>query len=154
MLPDLLIGSIIILVPLGILIIIIAIDLDSKEQQLSRRIKKLNMTASSLAKKKTKDLSDILDGIELDNQDKEQIDKLTTGQGIKNDENHEDLNASAENYAIAVKEVTSMRLKEKLLLGAKIRRFKIYAAIMYILIWFSLGILPLLHKMGFMWGWK
>ncbi len=52
MFSDFLIGSIIILVPLGILILTLAVDLNMKEQQLSRRIKKLNMIASSLTEKK------------------------------------------------------------------------------------------------------
>jgi hypothetical protein len=154
MLPDLLIGSIIILVPLGILILLIAVDLNSKEQQLSRRIKKLNAIAGSLTKKKTTDLNSALDGLELDKQDKEQVDKLANETGIRNNEKHDIANALIEDYALAAKKVATMRFKEKMLLNSKIRYFKIYATVMYILIWISLGILPLLYKMGFNWNWK
>ncbi len=155
MLPDLLIGSIIILVPLGILIIVIVADLDSNERQLSQRIKKLNLTACSLKKKKTTDINSVLDGLELDKRDKEQVDKLALVKtNIKNGEKYDIANAFIDDYALAAKKVAAMRLKEKLQLSDKIRHFKIYAAIMYILIWFSLGILPLLYYIGFNWGWK
>jgi hypothetical protein len=157
MLPDLLIGSIIILVPLGILILIIAIDLDSKERQLSRRIKKLNVIAGSLTKKKTTNLTDLnslLDGFELDKQDKEQVDMLANETDTGNNEKHDIANAIIENYALAAKKVATMRFKEKMMLATKIRYFKIYATFMYVLIWISLGILPLLYKLGFNWDWK
>lgn len=154
MLRDLLIGSIIILAPLGILILILAADLDSKEQKLSRRIRKLNRIADSLIEKKSKNLNSVLSGFELDKQDKEHVDKLANGTGIKNNEENDLANDLIEDYALAVRNVATMRFKERLLLSTKIKSFKIYAAVMYILIWLSLGILPLLYYMGFNWGWK
>jgi hypothetical protein len=154
MLRDLLVGSIIILAPLGILILIIATDLDSKEQELSQRIKKLNRTADGLIEKNPKNLNGVLSGFELDKQDKEHVDKLANGTGFKNNEKNDSANDLIEDYALVVKNVATMRSKERLLLSTKIKSFKIYAAVMYILVWLSLGILPLLYYMGFNWGWK
>jgi hypothetical protein len=154
MFSDFLIGSIIILVPLGILILTLAVDLNMKEQQLSRRIKKLNMIAGSLTEKKITDLNSVLGGLDLDEQDRKQVEKLANQEDIINNKENGLANDPIEDYALAAKNVATMRFEEKLLLSAKIRYFKIYAAIMYILIWVSLGILPLLYDLGFHWDWK
>lgn len=154
MFSDFLIGSIIILVPLGILILTLAVDLNMKEQQLSRRIKKLNMIASNLTEKKITDLNSILGGLDLDEQDRKQVDKLANQTDTRNNKENGLANDPIEDYALAAKNVATMRFEEKLLLSAKIRYFKIYAAVMYILIWVSLGILPLLYDLGFHWDWK
>lgn len=154
MFSDFLIGSIIILVPLGILILTLAVDLNMKEQQLSRRIKKLNMIASNLTEKKITDLNSVLGGLDLDEQDRKQVDKLANQTDTRNNKENGLANDPIEDYALAAKKVATMRFEEKLLLSAKIRYFKIYAAIMYILIWLSLGILPLLYNLGFHWDWK
>jgi hypothetical protein len=154
MFSDFLIGSIIILVPLGILILTLAVDLNMKEQQLSRRIKKLNMIAGSLTEKKITDLNSVLGGLDLDEQDRKQVEKLANQEDIINNKENGLANDPIEDYALAAKNVATMRFEEKLLLSAKIRYFKIYAAVMYILIWVSLGILPLLYDLGFHWDWK
>jgi hypothetical protein len=154
MLPDFLIGSIIILVPLGILILTLAVDLNMKEQQLSRRIKKLNMITSSLTEKKITDLNSVLGGLDLDEQDRKQVDKLANQTDTRNNKENGSAKDPIEDYALAAKKVATMRFEEKLLLSAKIRYFKIYAVVMYILIWVSLGILPLLYNLGFHWDWK
>ena len=154
MLPDLLMGSVMILVPLGILIITIALDLDLKEKQLSRRIKKLNMLAVGLTERNTNDPNSVLDALELDFQDKEQVTKLANESNIINWVKRDISEAPIENYALAADKVAAIRIKEGALLRAKIRNFKIYAISMYLLIWASLGILPLIHYLGFNWHWK
>ncbi len=154
MLPDLLMGSVIILVPLGILIVTIALDLDRKEKQLSLRIKKLNMLAIGLTERKTNDPNIVLDALELDFQDIEQVTQLANESNISNLEKRDISEAPIENYALAADKVAAIRIKEGALLSAKIRNFKIYAIFMYLLIWASLGILPLINYLGFNWHWK
>jgi hypothetical protein len=154
MLHDLLIGSVVILVPLGILIVTISLDLDLKEKQLSRRIEKLNMLTVGLTERKTNDPNSVLDALELDFQDKEQVTKLANKSNIVNWEKRDISGAPIENYALAADKVAAIRIKEGVLLRAKNRHFKIYAIFMYLLIWTSLGILPLIHYLGFNWHWK
>jgi hypothetical protein len=99
-------------------------DLDSKERQLSSRIKKLNMMAVSLTKKKTKDINSVLGGLELDKQDKEQVDKLALANGtnIMISGKQDITSVLIEDYALAAKDVATMRSKERLLLNTKVKR--------------------------------
>ncbi len=154
MLRDLLIGSSIILVPLGLLIVTIALDLDLKQKQLLKRIKKLNILAHSIAKDGAKDLDLFLNRLELDKQDIEQFLQVAGELKIKGSKNISIRSSLIEDYVNAAKRVSMIRCEERLLLNKKLKYFKIYSAVAYILIWASLGILPLLSVMGFTWGWK
>jgi hypothetical protein len=112
------------------------------------------MLAVGLTERKTNDPNSVLDALELDFQDKEQVTRLANESNIINWEKRDISEAPIENYALAADKVAAIRIEEGALLSAKIRNFKIYAIFMYLLIWASLGILPLIHYLGFNWHWK
>lgn len=151
---DFIVGSSIILIPLAILIITIARDLDSKYKGLSRRIAKLNRAYGLMIDEK--DNSPInSNATELDEQDNKLIRDSAKEIGGGNCRRDGKIEGIINNdCTFAVKKAISIRMAEQMLLAKKIKFFRLYSITAYLLIIISMGILPVLVYAGFNWKWK
>jgi hypothetical protein len=151
---DFIAGSSIILIPLAILIITIARDLDSKYEGLSLRIAKLNSAYSLIMD--DHDVPPInSNATELDEQDKKLIRDFAKEIGGGNCSKGGKIESIINNdCTLAVKKAISIRMAEQMLLAQKIKFFRLYSITAYLLIIISMGILPILVYAGFNWKWK
>ena len=151
---DFIVGSSIILIPLAILIITIARDLDSEYKGLSRRIAKLNR-AYGLIIDDQDDSPINSNATELDEQDNKLIREAAKEIGAKNCIKDGKIESIINNdCTLAVKKAISIRMAEQMLLAQKIKFFRLYSITAYLLIIISMGILPVLVYAGFNWKWK
>lgn len=151
---DFIVGSSIILIPLAILIITIARDLDVKYKGLSRRIAKLNR-AYGLMIDDQDDSPINPNATELDEQDNKLIRESAKEIGSGNCRKDGKIEGIINNdCTFAVKKAISIRMAEQMLLAQKIKFFRLYSITAYLLIIISMGILPVLVYAGFNWKWK
>jgi hypothetical protein len=151
---DFIVGSSIILIPLAILIITIARDLDVKYEGLSLRIAKLN-SAYSLIMDDQDDSPINSNATELDEQDHKLIRESAKEIGGGNCRKGGKIVGIINNdCTFAVKKAISIRMAEQMLLAKKIKFFRLYSITAYLLIIISMGILPILVYAGFNWKWK
>jgi hypothetical protein len=151
---DFIVGSSIILIPLAILIITIARDLDSKYKGLSRRIAKLNR-AYGLIMDDQDDSPINSNATELDEHDNKLIRDSAKEIGAENCIKGEKIESTINcGHALALKKVMSIRMAEQVLLANKIKFFRLYSVTAYIFIIISMSILPVLVYAGFNWRWK
>jgi hypothetical protein len=157
---DFIVGSCIILIPLAILIMTIARGLDSKYDDITKKIDELVREYNQVADSQDVPPMDCdpKDLVEQDYEFMRDSDGKSRGPKDFEDGKIEGIvsnNCDASNgRALTIKKAISKRVTEQVVLAKKIKYFRFYSLLVYSLIIILFGLLPFLVYAGFNWRWK